>query len=85
MKSAPQDLEANFLAQTGPTLTLGHPMETSGSICLQRAWSKKGGQQQANQVRLIADAYLAWLIMEELRRDASYRYVFIKDEHQSGA
>jgi anaphase-promoting complex subunit 1 len=48
VKAAPPDLEMN--SHSEPTLMQGHAWENSGTVCLQRVWVKKGGQQQTTQV-----------------------------------
>ncbi len=48
VKAAPPDLEIN--SHSEPTLMQGHAWENSGTVCLQRVWVKKGGQQQTTQV-----------------------------------
>jgi hypothetical protein len=73
VKAAPPDLEMN--SHSEPTLMQGHAWENSGTVCLQRVWVKKGGQQQTTQVFLASDedgVALLCLVLEESQQLLSF-------------
>ena len=69
VKAAPPNFDSD-------SLTYGHALEKSGSVCLQRVWTKKGGHQQASETILATDedgVYVLCLLMTESQQLFSLR------------